>query len=72
MTSSSRSTPTDFVQDLIVLDPRLWFLVNIVCCVTAGLEQGFEVFSFSPWFLLPAEMPYKSEGCALKLRLGML
>lgn len=49
MTSSSQSTPTDVVQDLIVLDPHLWFLVNIVCCVTAVLEQGIEMFSFSPW-----------------------
>lgn len=75
MTSSSQSTPTDFVQDLIVLDPRLWFLVNIVCCVRAVLEQGIGMFSFlslDTWFLFPAERLCKSEGWALKLRLGML
>lgn len=47
MTSSSLSTPTDFVRDLVVLDPRLWFLVNIVCSVIALLEQGIGMF-FSP------------------------
>lgn len=65
MTSSSLSTPTDFVQDLIVLDPRLWFLVNIVCCVIALLEQGIGMFSFSPWipgscFLLKARAVLQS------------
>lgn len=58
MTSSSQSTPSDSAQDLIVLDPRLWFLVNMVCCVIAVLEQGVGMFSFPPWipgscFLLP-------------------
>lgn len=64
MTSSSLSTPTDFVQDLIVLDPRLWFLVNIVCCVRAVLEQGIGMFSFPPWMLFPV------KGC-VKVRAAL-